>query len=86
MNVPKEQRDAVLNAATAIALSKLRAIGQRLSVSGKEPTTEEARFAASFSNSVPLPTLLRWLEGLRNAMECDADEEKVALFIRNLQK
>jgi phosphoribosylformylglycinamidine (FGAM) synthase-like enzyme len=77
--------DAVVRAASAITLSKLRSIAERLHSGGREPTTEEARFAATFVDHVRVDTLCRWLEKLRDAMECGADAAKLDTFISNLR-
>lgn len=80
------QTAVVMQAANAITLSKLKAIAERLHSKGKEPTTDEARFAATFTASVRVDTLIRWLEQLKSSMECDADAGKIALFIANLKE
>lgn len=81
----EDKAAAVRQAASAITLSKLKAIADRLHKTGKEPTTEEARFAATFVGTVRIDTLIRWLEQLKDAMECSADADKIALFIANLK-
>jgi hypothetical protein len=80
------QHAAVVQAASAIALSKLKAIADRLHAKGKEPTTDEARFAATFTESVRIDTLIRWLEQLQASMECQADAAKIGQFIVNLKE
>ena len=72
-------------AANAVALSKLKAIAQRLQNNGKEPSVGEARFAATFVDTIRTETIIRWLEELAGNMECDADSEKIKLFIANLR-
>ena len=81
-----DRHEAVAHTASAIALSKLKAIAERLKDKGVEPTSGEARFALSFVNSVRVDTLIRWMEQLRDQMECEADAEKLDQFISNLKE
>lgn len=75
----------VQQAASAITLSKLKAIAERLHSEKCEPTTAEARFAAKFVEQIRLDTMIRWLEQLRDTMECEHDADKIDLFITNLK-
>lgn len=79
------QQSVVVQAASAITLSKLKAIAERLHNGKREPTTAEARFAATFVDQVRIDTLCRWLEQLRDSMECDHDAAKLDMFIENLR-
>lgn len=84
--MPSDTQNAgVMQAANAITLSKLKAIAERLHSKGKEPTTDEARFAATFVNSVKVETVIRWLEQLKDVMECPADAQTVGRLIENLK-
>lgn len=76
----------VCQAANNITLSKLKAIAERLHSKGKEPSVEEARFAATFTRNIRIDTLVRWLEQLRLSMECEEDAEKIGMFIKNLME
>ena len=79
------RNEAAEKAASAITLSKLKAIAERLQNKGQEPTTAEARFAATFIDQMRIDTLCRWLDQLRDSMECEADAARLELFIRNLR-
>lgn len=84
--MPNDAQNAVVvQAANAITLSKLKAIAERLHTKGQEPTTDEARFAATFVNSVKVETVIRWLEQLMDVMECDEDRVTVGRLIANLK-
>jgi phosphoribosylformylglycinamidine (FGAM) synthase-like enzyme len=76
---------AAEQAANAITLSKWKAIAERLQLGKREPTTAEARFAATFIDHVRIETMIGWLEQLRMTFECDADSAKLAKFIENLK-
>jgi len=80
------QHTVIVQTANAITLSKLKAIAERLHAKSKEPTTDEARFAATFVTSVRLDTLISWLVQLRDAMECEADANKIDQFVANLKE
>lgn len=80
-----KRADAAKQAASAITLSKLKSIAERLHNGNREPTTAEARFAATFVDQVRVDTMCRWLEQLRDTLECDKDVEKLEIFIANLR-
>lgn len=80
-----KKTDAAKQAASAITLSKLKSIAERLHTGKREPTTAEARFAATFVDQVRVDTMCRWLEQLRDTLECDKDVAKLEMFISNLR-